>query len=235
MSLRPISSEATQIQQPFITIDNHSWVTVMDASFNSDPSAYNNAASSHNVDSNLSPNQGPPSQSLSSDWMWLAESISSIGSSSGPLMINYQLCPFTPYPDINAAQHPHFPPTRDTMTAPNIATPRATSAGKSSQGRRSARACEPCRQRKVKCDGGWPKCRKCREHVLSCTYIDIKRIRDQKQLGVLSRKVERYEKLLGQLENDLDPETTKGIRKALSVRNSCGRRELNPRANGVGC
>jgi hypothetical protein len=53
--------------------------------------------------------------------------------------------------------------------------------------------------------------------VLSCTYIDIKRIRDQKQLGVLSRKVERYEKLLGQLENDLDPETTKGIRKALSA------------------
>jgi hypothetical protein len=52
---------------------------------------------------------------------------------------------------------------------------------------------------------------------LSCSYIDIKRIRDQKQLGVLSRKVERYEKLLRQFENEMDPGTTKRIRKALSA------------------
>jgi hypothetical protein len=202
----------------------------MDDWFNSDPSAYNNAASNHNVDSNLSPNQGALSSS-SSDWMWRAGSISS---NSAPPMMNYQLYPFTPYLDLNAAQHPHFSPPQDTMTAPKIAIPQATSAKTSSQRRRSARACEPCRRRKVKCDSGRPECRKCGEHGLSCSYIDIKRIRDQKQLGLLSRKVERYEKLLGQLENDLDPETMKRIRKALSVRNSCGRRELNPRANSVG-
>ncbi|KAJ0420390.1 hypothetical protein BJY00DRAFT_301573 [Aspergillus carlsbadensis] len=187
---------------------------VMDDSFHSHSSAYNNAASNHNVDSNMSPNQGTLSQSSSSDWMWRAGSISS---NSAPMTMNYQLYPFTPYPDLNATQHPHFPPPQDTMTAPKIAIPRATSAKTSSQRRRSARACEPCRQRKVKCDGGRPECRKCREHGLGCSYIDIKRIRDQKQLGVLSRKVERYEKLLRQLENDLDPGTTKRIRKALSA------------------
>jgi hypothetical protein len=206
----------------------------MDDSFNSNhPSAYNHVASNDNVDSNMSPNnQGALSQSSSSDWMWRAGSISS---NSAPPVVNYQLYPFTPYPDLNAAQHPHFPPPQDTMTAPKIAIPRATSAKTSSQRRRSARACEPCRQRKVKCDGGRPECRKCREHALSCSYIDIKRIRDQKQLGVLSRKVERYEKLLRQFENEMDPGTTKRIRKALSVRNSCGRRGEYPRANGVGC
>jgi hypothetical protein len=76
----------------------------MDDWFNSDPPAYNNAASNHNVDSNLSPNQGSLSQSASSDWMWWAGSISS---NSAPPMMNYQLYPFTPYPDLNAAQHPH--------------------------------------------------------------------------------------------------------------------------------
>jgi hypothetical protein len=70
------------------------------------------------------------------------------------------------------------------MTAPKIVIPRATSAKTSSQRRRSARACEPYRQRKVKCDGGRPECQKCREHGLDCSYIDIKRIRDQKQYGL---------------------------------------------------
>ncbi|KAL3490930.1 fungal-specific transcription factor [Aspergillus germanicus] len=131
--------------------------------------------------------------------------------------MDYQLYPFTLYPDLNAAQHPHFTPPQDTMTSPGIAIPRATSAKTASQQRRSARACEPCRQRKVKCDGGRPECQKCGKHGLNCSYIDIKRIRDLKQLVVLSRKVERYEKLLGQLENDLDPGTTKRIREALSA------------------
>ncbi|KAL2841712.1 fungal-specific transcription factor domain-containing protein [Aspergillus pseudoustus] len=186
----------------------------MDDSFNSDPSAYNNAVSNHNVDNNLSPNQGTLSQSSSSDWMWRAGSISS---NSAPPPVNYQLYPFTPYPDLNAA-HPQFPPPQqDTIPAPKIAIPRATSAKTASQRRRSARACEACRQRKVKCDGGRPECRKCREHGLNCSYIDIKRIRDQKQLGVLSEKVERYEKLLRQLEHESDPVTTKRIRKALSA------------------
>ncbi|KAL3465179.1 fungal-specific transcription factor domain-containing protein [Aspergillus heterothallicus] len=183
----------------------------MDDSFNSGPPAYNNAAS-NNVDNNLSPNQGALSQSSSSDWMWRAGSISS---NSAPPSMNYQLYPFTPYSDLSAAP-PQFLPPQDPIPAPKIAIPRATSAKTSSQRRRSARACEPCRQRKVKCDGGRPECRKCREHGLSCSYIDIKRIRDQKQLGILSGKVERYEKLLRQFENELEPGAAKRIRKALS-------------------
>lgn len=55
---------------------------------------------------------------------------------------------------------------------------------------------------------------------MSCSYIDIKRIRDQKQLGVLSEKVERYEKLLRQLETEADSSTARKIKRALAVRRS---------------
>ncbi|KAL2812145.1 fungal-specific transcription factor domain-containing protein [Aspergillus granulosus] len=184
----------------------------MDESFNSEPPAYCNPASDHNVDNNLNPHQGVLSQTSSADWMWRAGSISS--NSAMPPANYHQPYSFTPYPDPNAA-HPHFPPPQDTIPTPKIAIPRATSAKPSSQRRRSARACEPCRQRKVKCDGGRPECWKCREHGLSCSYIDIKRVRDQKQLEILSRKVERYEKLLRQLEKKLNPSMAKQIRKAL--------------------
>jgi hypothetical protein len=52
---------------------------------------------------------------------------------------------------------------------------------------------------------------------LECSYLDIKRIRDQKQLGLLSKKVERYEKLLKQLETEAEPTTARLIRKTLSA------------------
>jgi hypothetical protein len=74
-------------------------------------------------------------------------------------------------------------------------------------------------------------CQKCREHGLECSYLDIKRIRDQKQLGLLSKKVERYEKLLKQLETEAEPTTARLIRKTLSVRNP---NTFNVKTNEVG-
>ncbi|KAL4801978.1 fungal-specific transcription factor domain-containing protein [Aspergillus unguis] len=103
------------------------------------------------------------------------------------------------------------------MPAPKIAIPRATAVKAAAQRRRSARACEPCRSRKVKCDAERPVCRKCREHGLACGYIDIKRIRDQKQLEVLNEKVEKYEKLLRELEGEVEGATGRRIRRALAA------------------
>ncbi|KAL4912702.1 fungal-specific transcription factor domain-containing protein [Aspergillus aurantiobrunneus] len=159
-------------------------------------------------------NQSPNATgSASSDWMWRVGSWSG-PAATGPSPMNYQPYPYGQYPDLNnASLRPHS----GEMPTPKIAIPRATAAKVSSQRRRSARACEPCRQRKVKCDGGRPVCRKCREHGMSCSYIDIKRIRDQKQLGVLSEKVARYEKLLRQLETESEPTTAKRIKKALAT------------------
>lgn len=103
--------------------------------------------------------------------------------------------------------------------APKVAIPRANVPESLSQHRRrSARACEPCRQRKVKCDGIRPVCRLCVETNTTCQYLDVKRVREQKQLSALAKKVERYEDLLRELEPESDVTLARKIRRALKVR-----------------
>lgn len=104
--------------------------------------------------------------------------------------------------------------------APKVAIPRA--AGSSdisnrSRRRRSPRACEPCRQRKIKCEGTRPACRQCVESHITCLYQDVKRVREQKELGVLGRKVERYEGLLRELEPEVKTGLARRIRRVLKV------------------
>ncbi|OJZ81489.1 hypothetical protein ASPFODRAFT_145220 [Aspergillus luchuensis CBS 106.47] len=100
-------------------------------------------------------------------------------------------------------------------SAAKVAIPRTTSSSSQSQRRRSARACEPCRQRKIKCDGNKPVCRQCIDHNVSCFFVDVKRVRDQKQLGILGKKVEQYEHLLQDLEKEVDENVARRIRKVL--------------------
>ncbi|GLA67506.1 hypothetical protein AtubIFM54640_010825 [Aspergillus tubingensis] len=85
-------------------------------------------------------------------------------------------------------------------SAGKVAIPRITCASSQSQVRRCTKACGPCQQRKSKCDGNKPVCRPCVDHNVSCFYTDVKRVRDRKQLSVLQRKVEQYERLLHDLE-----------------------------------
>lgn len=98
-----------------------------------------------------------------------------------------------------------------------VAIPRLSAPSSTRGRRRSARACEPCRQRKTKCDGIRPACGQCVYHNNRCTYEDVKRVRDQKMLELLSQRVERYESLLRDLEGEVDESTGWRIRKALKV------------------
>ncbi|GLA56182.1 hypothetical protein AnigIFM63604_005052, partial [Aspergillus niger] len=95
-----------------------------------------------------------------------------------------------------------------------VAIPRITCASSQSQVRRCTRACGPCRQRKTKCDGNKPVCRPCVDHNVSCFYTDVKRVRDRKQLSVLQRKVEQYERLLHDLE-EVEGNVARRIQTAL--------------------
>lgn len=98
------------------------------------------------------------------------------------------------------------------VAIPRLAAP-TTFRGK----RRSARACEPCRQRKIKCDGVRPTCGQCAYHHSRCLYEDVKRVRDQKMLELLTKRTERYESLLRDLEGEVDAPTVRRIRRALKV------------------
>ncbi|KAJ5807606.1 hypothetical protein N7447_011062 [Penicillium robsamsonii] len=100
-------------------------------------------------------------------------------------------------------------------TAPKVAIPRLAGSDTLHGRRRSARACEPCRQRKIKCDGIRPSCGQCVYHNHTCSYEDVKRVRDQKRLGSLVKRVDTYEALLRDLEAEADPLTARKIKKAL--------------------
>lgn len=98
-----------------------------------------------------------------------------------------------------------------------VAIPRLTPTDVSHGRRRSARACELCRQRKIKCDGVRPSCSQCSFNKQQCFYEDVKRVRDQKRLGSLAKRVEAYESLLRDLESEVDLETARKIRETMKV------------------
>ncbi|KAJ5175601.1 uncharacterized protein N7482_001478 [Penicillium canariense] len=101
-----------------------------------------------------------------------------------------------------------------------VAIPRAAAPAAQRGRRRSVRACEACRQRKIKCDGDRPTCGQCTYHNNRCVYEDVKRVREQKLLGLLSQRVERYESLLHDLQGDADAPTARRIRKVLRITDS---------------
>lgn len=125
--------------------------------------------------------------------------------------------------DINMLQ-PYLPtpPTRNPSENQNphgskVAIPRITGPNVNRGRRRSARACEACRQRKIKCDGVKPTCGQCDYHNNQCSYEDVKRVREQKELLLLGHRVEHYEQLLRSLETEVEPHTARKIRKTLKV------------------
>ncbi|KAI3147192.1 transcriptional regulator family: Fungal Specific TF [Penicillium roqueforti] len=125
--------------------------------------------------------------------------------------------PFSPiqYPAQAFSQHMSTP-SASGSTAPKVAIPRLTGSDTFIHGRRrAARACQPCRQRKIKCDGIRPSCGQCAYHNYGCNYEEVKRVRDQKQLGSLAKRVDTYEALLRDLEAEVDPPTARKIKKAL--------------------
>ncbi|KAJ5389145.1 uncharacterized protein N7496_000213 [Penicillium cataractarum] len=120
-------------------------------------------------------------------------------------------------------------PPSDNVGNNKVAIPRLAAPTTYRGRRRSARACEPCRQRKIKCDGVRPTCGQCSYHNSQCLYEDVKRVRDQKMLELLSKRTERYESLLRDLEGDVDTPTARRIRKALKVKdNKTARNNDNP-------
>ena len=174
---------------------------------------------SSNVLGDSTPDTNTSVPSNNSGPVWL----SSMSSMSPPPPENmYGQNPF--YPPMPANPPWENPPASPRSTAGladpamhKVAIPRLAAPNSSRGRRRSARACEACRTRKTKCDGTRPTCGQCAYHKNRCTYEDVKRVRDQKMLDVLARRVDRYETLLRSLEGESDPATTRRIRKALKV------------------
>lgn len=88
-----------------------------------------------------------------------------------------------------------------------------------SQGRRTVRACDPCRQRKMKCDGAKPVCSQCHAQGLAtCVYSETKIEQERSQVESAKAKIEAYEKLLRDIYNRVEASIAKQIASVLQVR-----------------
>ncbi|KAJ9289377.1 transcriptional regulator family: Fungal Specific TF [Paecilomyces variotii] len=97
-----------------------------------------------------------------------------------------------------------------------VAIPRISTSGPAMQRRRRApRACEQCRQRKIKCTAETPSCRQCLDLNLHCAYSEGKRVREQRQLESLTRKVEQYERFMREISEEVDDHVARRIRRVL--------------------
>ncbi|PWY67956.1 hypothetical protein BO94DRAFT_527934 [Aspergillus sclerotioniger CBS 115572] len=70
---------------------------------------------------------------------------------------------------------------------------------------RTARACDPCRQRKAKCNGGKPICGHCERFGIDCIYSEQKRTQEKKELDMLRAAIKRHERMLQLMSRPSDP------------------------------
>lgn len=99
-----------------------------------------------------------------------------------------------------------------------IAIPRLQQQKHGSSKQRTGRACDPCRQRKSKCDGQKPFCSCCLAQGLNnCTYSDTKHAKHRKNLELAQRKIEGYEELLRDISQELERPTASRVARTLKV------------------
>ncbi|KIW69676.1 hypothetical protein PV04_05538 [Phialophora macrospora] len=85
----------------------------------------------------------------------------------------------------------------------------SSSAWEKPERARTSHACEPCRERKTKCDGSRPACRRCLHTGTTCFYGYGKGWRKRKtaeDLTATSRRLARYESLLNEILPMVSPE-----------------------------
>lgn len=83
---------------------------------------------------------------------------------------------------------------------------------------RTARACDTCRQRKMKCDGNRPMCTQCQAQGLAiCAYSEAKAVKVQRQLESANLKIKAYEELLKDISHRVGGFLAKRIASILNV------------------
>ncbi|KAL2866436.1 putative C6 transcription factor [Aspergillus lucknowensis] len=85
-----------------------------------------------------------------------------------------------------------------------VAIPRSVNSNAVSNRGRVSRACENCRDQKVKCTGQRPTCHRCQESGIQCSYGDRKREKLTRRLSDLSARVRTFETLLQNIYPNLD-------------------------------
>ncbi|KAF2109258.1 hypothetical protein BDV96DRAFT_503041 [Lophiotrema nucula] len=87
--------------------------------------------------------------------------------------------------------HPPGPSRPAKIAIPRLERPGGASARAGSSRQRVQRACLNCRSRKIKCNGGQPRCQNCLDNPSPCVYITSRkdRLKTLVHHRVLSRMV----------------------------------------------
>ncbi|KAL2815083.1 fungal-specific transcription factor domain-containing protein [Aspergillus cavernicola] len=97
-----------------------------------------------------------------------------------------------------------------------IAIPRSANSNAIPNRGRVSRACETCRDQKVKCTGQRPACQRCQELGIQCSYGDRKREKLARRLSGLSARVQSFETLLQNIYPNLDSMSAQCVEQILS-------------------
>lgn len=81
-----------------------------------------------------------------------------------------------------------------------VAIPRAGTALQPPARRRIGRACQVCRERKIKCGGQKPSCEQCATLGVDCVYVSSEREKRETQSEQLKSENEQFRSLLLKLE-----------------------------------
>lgn len=80
-----------------------------------------------------------------------------------------------------------------------VAIPRAGPAPQPPARRRIGRACQVCRERKIKCGGQKPACEQCATLGVECAYVSSQREKREIQVEQLKSENELFRSLLAKL------------------------------------
>ena len=95
---------------------------------------------------------------------------------------------------------------------------RVTHESQRCRGTRTRRACDTCRQRKMKCDGNRPMCTQCcSQELATCVYSGRKNEKERRQLELAKLKNENYEKLLRDISCEVEAPVAKKFASILEV------------------
>ncbi|KAF9437852.1 hypothetical protein BGZ76_010868 [Entomortierella beljakovae] len=98
--------------------------------------------------------------------------------------------------------------------------------------KRLTQACDPCRKKKIKCDGVKPSCANCLKINANCTYLPSMKKRGPRQgyIELLEKRLDKMEQLLQHGPNAVDPELL-DTKSVLSSRLRPGNRSSSPPAS----
>ncbi|KAL3467401.1 fungal-specific transcription factor domain-containing protein [Aspergillus heterothallicus] len=114
------------------------------------------------------------------------------------------------------AANPSTAPAQERPMNSKVAIPRSASSNTVPNRGRVSRACESCRDQKVKCSGQRPTCQRCQESGTQCSYGDRKREKMARRLSDLSARVQTFETLLQNIYPNLDSLSAQYVEQMLS-------------------